>query len=161
VADELAAAARGESRLHLKRSLCESDRRTLVFSTGSQFVENAFVSEYPKLLRLFNDLLKRLRTHMEVKDPNDHTRQTLFALNVFLTHRCSYYSSYSPNRQLYEQQLIGSLSKFERQYLTRSLSHLFEPINQTFSPSRTAPTSEDVVPLILLDLPLHKSLCRP
>lgn len=87
-------------------------------------MENAFVNEYPKLLRLFNDLFKRLRTHMEIKDPKDETRQG------------------------YEQQLIASLSKFEHKYLSRSLTILFEPINQIFAPGRSAPTSEDVVCII-------------
>ena len=30
-------------------------------------IENAFVGEYPKLLRLFNELLKRLRPNYEAK----------------------------------------------------------------------------------------------
>jgi hypothetical protein len=110
-------------------------------------VENAFISEYPKLLRLFNDLLKRLRTHMEVKDPNDESRLA------------------------FEQQLIGALAKFEHQYLSRSLTHLFDPINHIFAPGRAAPVSDDVVlsavalsscwklarELIVCDMP---SLCR-
>jgi hypothetical protein len=84
VTDELANAARSASALsflfcvflllfHLRatRAALLTDR---VFTPGSQFVETAFVGEYPKLLRLFNDLLKRLRTHMEVKDPKDESR---------------------------------------------------------------------------------------
>ncbi|ELR14443.1 golgi family protein, putative [Acanthamoeba castellanii str. Neff] len=90
---------------------------------SSQFVETAFVGEYPKLLRLFNDLLKRLRTHMEVKDPKDESRLA------------------------FEQQLIGALAKFEHQYLSRSLTHLFEPINHIFAPGRAAPVPDDVVVL--------------
>jgi len=106
---------------------CNQSRALLtdrsVFTPGSQFVETAFVGEYPKLLRLFNDLLKRLRTHMEVKDPKDESRLA------------------------FEQQLIGALAKFEHQYLSRSLTHLFEPINHIFAPGRAAPVPDDVVRL--------------
>lgn len=146
VTDELANAARSASALSfpfvsllllfllLLSLACNRSRALLtnrsVFTPGSQFVETAFVGEYPKLLRLFNDLLKRLRTHMEVKDPKDESRLA------------------------FEQQLIGALAKFEHQYLSRSLTHLFEPINHIFAPGRAAPVPDDVVRIAFLSF-LH------
>jgi hypothetical protein len=50
----------------------------------------------------------------------------------------------------FEQQLIGALAKFEHQYLSRSLTHLFEPINHIFAPGRAAPVPDDVVRITFL-----------
>lgn len=40
-------------------------------ASDSSPVENAFVGEYPKLLRLFNEFLRRLKANYEMKRSNE------------------------------------------------------------------------------------------
>ncbi|XP_074644447.1 conserved oligomeric Golgi complex subunit 5-like [Tubulanus polymorphus] len=103
----------------------------------STFIKQAFEGEYPKLLRLYNDLWKRIQqfsnsmsVHQEVVLHDEPTSVSASEIA----------DEFNP-----EQALRNSLSLFENAYLSRSLSRLFDPINLVFpSGSTTPPTTEEV-----------------
>lgn len=86
-------------------------------STQSNFLRQALEGEYPKLLRLFNDLWGRL-----YQAGNDMTFEASAGekLNPFQS-------------RILDADLRDALSAFERAYLSRSLSRLFDPVNLMFS----------------------------
>ncbi|XP_071081856.1 conserved oligomeric Golgi complex subunit 5-like [Haliotis cracherodii] len=112
----------------------------------SMFLKQAFEGEYPKLLRLYNDLWKRLHqfsinmmvTPTAAPDiPSiDDTKEVDFFVQTARNKENAYDS---------EKALRETLSHFENAYLSKSLSRLFDPINLVFS-SGTAnpPTHEEV-----------------
>lgn len=107
----------------------------------STFIKQAFEGEYPKLLRLHNDLWKRLQqlntlslSSMELastsQDPYDEQSSNLI--------------NFRPDQALHE-----TLIPFENAYLSRSLSRLFDSVNVVFSVgSQDAPTKDDVENII-------------
>ncbi len=72
------------------------------------------------------------------------------------TRLCSNESIINEQRASHEQLLIAALSKFEQDYLARSLSRLFEPINLLFSSGRAPPSPDDVV-CNISSLPIQKT----
>ncbi|XP_021370975.1 conserved oligomeric Golgi complex subunit 5-like [Mizuhopecten yessoensis] len=122
-------------------------------SEGSTFLKQAFEGEYPKLLRLYNDLWRRLQqfslntaSHMA-----DHlTTDEGVEEDLFL--QAKRRDKYDP-----EAALRLTLAKFEMAYLSKSLSRLFDPINLVFSSSSsmnppTASEVESVVKTIISEL---------
>ncbi|XP_064606457.1 conserved oligomeric Golgi complex subunit 5-like [Liolophura sinensis] len=115
-------------------------------ANGSTFLKQAFEGEFPKLLRLYNDLWKRLQqfsANMNITSsasapvpevPHEGVETDLFCTDGNLK------AEYNP-----EEALRKSLHAFETAYLSRSLSRLFDPINLVFSSgSQNPPTSEEV-----------------
>lgn len=98
------------------------DKRLAAATAESNFLRQALEGEYPKLLRLFNDLWSRLHgvgTEMGRDDSK----------NPFLSSRM-------------DVGLRETLCSFERAYLSRSLSRLFDPVNLMFSSSSSDIPSE-------------------
>ena len=93
----------------------------------SNFLKQALEGEYPKLLRLFNDLWRRLASSC-----GEMTYEELEKI-----------SSPFLNRNKEEERLRESLKDFEQAYLSRSLSRLFDPVNLMFSSGET-PTDLEV-----------------
>lgn len=116
-------------------------------SESSSFLKQAFEGEYPKLLRLYSDLWRRLQQ---------------FALTVSVTPSAGssdvvpleeggkeedIFVPTEKAQRAYdsEKALRDTLGDFENAYLSRSLSRLFDPINLVFTSSTCdPPTTEEV-----------------
>ncbi|XP_069485244.1 conserved oligomeric Golgi complex subunit 5 [Ambystoma mexicanum] len=117
---------------------------------ASTFLKQAFEGEYPKLLRLYNDLWKRLQQYSqniqgslmtsgsadlsELQQMEDDTR------DIFMQKK----HDYDP-----EKALKDSLQPYEAAYLSKSLSRLFDPINLVFPPGGRNPPSIDELDSII------------
>ncbi|XP_068713905.1 conserved oligomeric Golgi complex subunit 5-like [Montipora foliosa] len=108
---------------------------------ASTFLKQAFEGEYPKLLRLYNDLWSRLQQFSS--GPSNAPAASLMSqmepsFSLFLGSDDDF--GWSP-----EQALKNSLAPFENAYLSRSLSRLFDPINLVFpSGARNPPSKEEL-----------------
>ncbi|OCT89130.1 conserved oligomeric Golgi complex subunit 5 [Xenopus laevis] len=117
----------------------------------SMFLKQAFEGEYPKLLRLYNDLWKRLQQYSQnlqgsfsnsgnsdlipdLQQPEDD------AQDIFMTKK----QDVDP-----EKMLKDSLQPYEAAYLSKSLSRLFDPINLVFPPGGRNPPSADELDSII------------
>ncbi|NWQ79593.1 COG5 protein, partial [Columbina picui] len=118
---------------------------------SSMFLKQAFEGEYPKLLRLYNDLWKRLQQYSQNIQRNFNTSGTtdLFAelqqmeddtQDIFMQKK----QDYDP-----EKALKDSLQQYEAAYLSKSLSRLFDPINLVFPPGGRNPPSSDELDSII------------
>ncbi|KAF4793895.1 component of oligomeric golgi complex 5 [Turdus rufiventris] len=118
---------------------------------SSMFLKQAFEGEYPKLLRLYNDLWKRLQQYSQNIQRNFNTSGTtdLFAElqqmeedahDIFMQKK----EDYDP-----EKALKDSLQQYEAAYLSKSLSRLFDPINLVFPPGGRNPPSSDELDSII------------
>ncbi|XP_071960171.1 conserved oligomeric Golgi complex subunit 5-like [Antedon mediterranea] len=133
-----------ESEASILQSFWESAtgilQREFAFAAeNSTFIRQAFEGEYPKLLRLYNDLWKRLQqyssnivTTQSSDVIGDHKDKGMFEQIKG--------SDYSP-----EKAFKSSIKTFENAYLSRSLSRLFDPINLVFPTGGTTPPSQDEV----------------
>ncbi|XP_032913393.1 conserved oligomeric Golgi complex subunit 5 isoform X2 [Catharus ustulatus] len=118
---------------------------------SSMFLKQAFEGEYPKLLRLYNDLWKRLQQYSQNIQRNFNTSGStdLFAElqqmeedahDIFMQKK----EDYDP-----EKALKDSLQQYEAAYLSKSLSRLFDPINLVFPPGGRNPPSSDELDSII------------
>ncbi|KAB0342542.1 hypothetical protein FD754_019468, partial [Muntiacus muntjak] len=118
---------------------------TVCGQVTSMFLKQAFEGEYPKLLRLYNDLWKRLQQYSQNIQGNFNSSGTadLYAdlqhmeddtQDVFIPKK----PDYDP-----EKALKDSLQPYEAAYLSKSLSRLFDPINLVFPPGGRNPPSAD------------------
>ncbi|XP_005076292.1 conserved oligomeric Golgi complex subunit 5 [Mesocricetus auratus] len=114
-------------------------------TNSSMFLKQAFEGEYPKLLRLYNDLWKRLQQYGQNTQGNfrtsgtadlcvDPTHMEDDTQDMFILKR----PDYDP-----EKALKDSLQPYEAAYLSKSLSRLFDPINLVFPPGGRNPPSSD------------------
>lgn len=89
----------------------------------SNFVKQTFEGEYPKLVKLYEELWTKLKytsnqyilnsVHLEIDGNHERIEQVIFKDDM-------------------EDGLRESLAQFENAYLARSLSRLFDPINLMF-----------------------------
>ncbi|XP_063998565.1 conserved oligomeric Golgi complex subunit 5 [Pogoniulus pusillus] len=118
---------------------------------SSMFLKQAFEGEYPKLLRLYNDLWKRLQQYSQNIQRSLNTSGTtdFFAdlqhmeedtQDLFMQKT----EDYDP-----EKALKDSLQQYEAAYLSKSLSRLFDPINLVFPPGGRNPPSSDELDSII------------
>ncbi|KAG8508487.1 Conserved oligomeric Golgi complex subunit 5, partial [Galemys pyrenaicus] len=108
-------------------------------------IVKAFEGEYPKLLRLYNDLWKRLQQYSQNIQGKFNASGTT-DLYVDLQHiEDDTQDIFLPKRPDYdpEKALKDSLQPFEAAYLSKSLSRLFDPINLVFPPGGRNPPSAD------------------
>uniref|UniRef100_A0A8C6BLR9 Conserved oligomeric Golgi complex subunit 5 n=1 Tax=Monodon monoceros TaxID=40151 RepID=A0A8C6BLR9_MONMO len=114
-------------------------------TNSSMFLKQAFEGEYPKLLRLYNDLWKRLQQYSQSIQGNFNSSGTadLYAdlqhmeddtQDIFIPKK----PDYDPGKALKD-----SLQPYEAAYLSKSLSRLFDPINLVFPPGGRNPPSAD------------------
>ncbi|CAI9719984.1 conserved oligomeric Golgi complex subunit 5 [Octopus vulgaris] len=111
----------------------------------TSFLKQAFEGEYPKLLRLYNDLWKRLHQFNVTSNTATSVIHTDFSAiestdDDFFSQKAATKTGYDS-----EMALRNTLASFETAYLSRSLSRLFDPINLVFtSGSLNPPTKEEV-----------------
>ncbi|EHH52419.1 hypothetical protein EGM_12856, partial [Macaca fascicularis] len=114
-------------------------------TNSSMFLKQAFEGEYPKLLRLYNDLWKRLQQYSQNIQGNFNASGTT-DLYVDLQHmEDDAQDIFIPKMPDYdpEKALKDSLQPYEAAYLSKSLSRLFDPINLVFPPGGRNPPSSD------------------
>uniref|UniRef100_A0A8C9IZZ6 Conserved oligomeric Golgi complex subunit 5 n=1 Tax=Piliocolobus tephrosceles TaxID=591936 RepID=A0A8C9IZZ6_9PRIM len=118
-----------------------------VATNSSMFLKQAFEGEYPKLLRLYNDLWKRLQQYNQNIQGNFNASGTT-DLYVDLQHmEDDAQDIFIPKMPDYdpEKALKESLQPYEAAYLSKSLSRLFDPINLVFPPGgRNPPSPEEL-----------------
>ncbi|XP_006882749.1 PREDICTED: conserved oligomeric Golgi complex subunit 5 [Elephantulus edwardii] len=114
-------------------------------TNSSMFLKQAFEGEYPKLLRLYNDLWKRLQQYSKNIQGNfnasgptdicvDLQQLEDDIQDMFIQKK----PDYDP-----EKTLKDSLQPYEAAYLSKSLSRLFDPINLVFPNGGRNPPSAD------------------
>ncbi|KAF7661313.1 hypothetical protein LDENG_00264440 [Lucifuga dentata] len=118
---------------------------------ASSYLKQALEGEYPKLLRLYNDLWRRLQQYsaslqgvltssggmdaaLDISTPETYSRD-------LFTHSSQ---DYNP-----EKALKDSLQPYEAAYLSKSLSRLFDPINLVFPMGGRNPPSNDELDSII------------
>ncbi|PFX29947.1 Conserved oligomeric Golgi complex subunit 5 [Stylophora pistillata] len=107
---------------------------------ASTFLKQAFEGEYPKLLRLYNDLWSRLQQFSSASNAPTTGIALQIEPSFSLFPSAGDQFSLSP-----EQALKNSLAPFENAYLSRSLSRLLDPINLVFpSGARNPPSREEL-----------------
>uniref|UniRef100_A0A4W4DTC3 Conserved oligomeric Golgi complex subunit 5 n=1 Tax=Electrophorus electricus TaxID=8005 RepID=A0A4W4DTC3_ELEEL len=117
---------------------------------ASTFLKQALEGEYPKLLRLYNDLWKRLQQYST--NIQGALGSSSSGLDLDLT------GSESDTQDLFtrikqdydpEKALKSSLQPYEAAYLSKSLSRLFDPINLVFPQGGQSPPSTDEMESII------------
>nr|CAB3232560.1 conserved oligomeric Golgi complex subunit 5 [Phallusia mammillata] len=107
-------------------------------SRASNFVKQAFEGEFPKLLRLYNDLWSKVESNKTIIQGQIESSPKTFSASPI---------SRPPTDEDYnaEAALKSTLKTFENAYLQRSLSRLFDPINLVFpSGGRSPPSKEEL-----------------
>ncbi|KAM9650846.1 conserved oligomeric Golgi complex subunit 5 isoform 2-T3 [Trichechus inunguis] len=120
-------------------------------TNSSMFLKQAFEGEYPKLLRLYNDLWKRLQQYSKNTQGNFNASGST-DLYVDLQHlEDDTQDIFIPKKPDYdpEKALKDSLQPYEAAYLSKSLSRLFDPINLVFPPNGHNPPSSDELDSII------------
>ncbi|KAM8885049.1 conserved oligomeric Golgi complex subunit 5 isoform 1-T2 [Synchiropus picturatus] len=118
---------------------------------ASSFLKQAFEGEYPKLLRLYNELWRRLQQYSD----SLHGALTSGAgMDITLDISTSETDSldlFTHGKQDYnpEKALKDSLQRYEAAYLSKSLSRLFDPINLVFPMGGRNPPSNDELDSII------------
>lgn len=115
-------------------------------ANSSSFLKQAFEGEYPKLLRLYNDLWKRLQQFSLTVETGSLSLATEALATGDVTEEDIFSQSSKTDKQnSSEKALRETLTNFETAYLSKSLSRLFDPINLAFSTaSFSPPTTEEV-----------------
>nr|XP_025839854.1 conserved oligomeric Golgi complex subunit 5 [Vulpes vulpes] len=112
---------------------------------SSMFLKQAFEGEYPKLLRLYNDLWKRLQQYSQNIQGKFNTSGTTDLYVDLQQMDDDTQDIFIPKKPDYdpEKALKDSLQPYEAAYLSKSLSRLFDPINLVFPPGGRNPPSAD------------------
>lgn len=118
---------------HFWDSITENLRVELTAAAkASTFLNQAFESDYPKLVRAFSDLLSRVeQLSIPESQPSGYLQPPVLSSNN------------NAASSAFETALIKALSPFEKAYLSRSLSRLFESVNQLFGPGGRSLPRED------------------
>ncbi|KAJ4450139.1 hypothetical protein ANN_01546 [Periplaneta americana] len=122
---------------------------------GSMFVKQALEGEYPKFLRLYLDMCKKIQTYSQNSDNTEAT------LPKSVDQESGDSGNFHINRTV--------VSQFENAYLSRSVSRLLDPVQLMFS-GDAVPPHEEVDSLIrtitselsvsLVDVSLSRTVAR-
>ncbi|KAM9824237.1 conserved oligomeric Golgi complex subunit 5 isoform 3-T3 [Neosynchiropus ocellatus] len=118
---------------------------------ASSFLKQAFEGEYPKLLRLYNELWRRLQQY---SDSLHGALMSSGGMDITLdisTSETDGLDLFTHGKQDYnpEKALKDSLQPYEAAYLSKSLSRLFDPINLVFPMGGRNPPSNDELDSII------------
>ncbi|XP_023278745.1 conserved oligomeric Golgi complex subunit 5 [Seriola lalandi dorsalis] len=118
---------------------------------ASSFLKQAFEGEYPKLLRLYNELWRRLQQYSaSLQGALTSSAGIDASLDITATETDSQ-DLFTHGKQDYspEKALKDSLQPYEAAYLSKSLSRLFDPINLVFPIGGRNPPSSDELDSII------------
>uniref|UniRef100_A0A4W6ESN6 Conserved oligomeric Golgi complex subunit 5 n=1 Tax=Lates calcarifer TaxID=8187 RepID=A0A4W6ESN6_LATCA len=121
------------------------------FFLASFFLKQAFEGEYPKLLRLYNELWRRLQQYStSLQGALTSSGGMDASLDITATETDSQ-DLFTHGKQDYspEKALKDSLQPYEAAYLSKSLSRLFDPINLVFPMGGRNPPSNDELDSII------------
>lgn len=112
---------------------------------SSSFIQQAFEGEYPKLIRIYNNLWNR------VKSLSDALEGKIHAFNDSSTFIIPDGSEAKRPESKFDPEIAfkQSLQSFQTAYLQRSLSRLFDPVNLIFPPGAKNPPSDEEVDSII------------
>ncbi|XP_030581142.1 conserved oligomeric Golgi complex subunit 5 [Archocentrus centrarchus] len=118
---------------------------------ASSFLKQAFEGEYPKLLRLYNELWRRLQQYSASLQGALTSSGGLDVSLDIATIETDNQDLFTHGKQDYnpEKALKDSLQAYEAAYLSRSLSRLFDPINLVFPMGGRNPPSNDELDSII------------
>ncbi|XP_019955516.2 conserved oligomeric Golgi complex subunit 5 [Paralichthys olivaceus] len=118
---------------------------------GSSFLKQAFEGEYPKLLRLYNELWRRLQQYSASLQGALTSSGGLDASLEIMSTETDSQDLFTHGKQDYspEKALKDSLQPYEAAYLSKSLSRLFDPINLVFPMGGRNPPSSDELDSII------------
>ncbi|XP_060885394.1 conserved oligomeric Golgi complex subunit 5 isoform X2 [Labrus mixtus] len=121
---------------------------------ASSFLKQAFEGEYPKLLRLYNELWRRLQQYSTSLQGALSSGGGGGGMDVSLDISSAETDSqdlFTHGKQDYnpEKALKDSLQPYEAAYLSKSLSRLFDPINLVFPMGGRNPPSNDELDSII------------
>ncbi|KAM9309847.1 LOW QUALITY PROTEIN: conserved oligomeric Golgi complex subunit 5 [Pholidichthys leucotaenia] len=118
---------------------------------ASSFLKQAFEGEYPKLLRLYNELWRRLQQYsasLQGAPSSSGGTDTVLDITAAEADNQDLFTrgklGYNP-----EKALKDSLQTYEAAYLSKSLSRLFDPINLVFPMGGRNPPSNDELDSII------------
>uniref|UniRef100_A0A669C5U9 Conserved oligomeric Golgi complex subunit 5 n=1 Tax=Oreochromis niloticus TaxID=8128 RepID=A0A669C5U9_ORENI len=118
---------------------------------ASSFLKQAFEGEYPKLLRLYNELWRRLQQYSTSLQGALTSSGGMDASLDISTVETDNQDLFTHGKQDYnpEKALKDSLQPYEAAYLSRSLSRLFDPINLVFPMGgRNLPSNDELDSII-------------
>ncbi|KAJ4940008.1 hypothetical protein JOQ06_029439 [Pogonophryne albipinna] len=118
---------------------------------ASSFLKQAFEGEYPKLLRLYNELWRRLQQYSaSLQGALTSGAGIEASLDISATESDTQ-DLFTYGKQDYnpEKALKDSLQPYESAYLSKSLSRLFDPINLVFPMGGRNPPSNDELDSII------------
>ncbi|XP_008287166.1 conserved oligomeric Golgi complex subunit 5 isoform X1 [Stegastes partitus] len=118
---------------------------------ASCFLKQAFEGEYPKLLRLYNELWRRLQQYSaSLQGALTSSGGMDASLDITATETDNP-DLFTHGKQDYnpEKALKDSLQPYEAAYLSKSLSRLFDPINLVFPMGGRNPPSSDELDSII------------
>ncbi|KAK2858558.1 hypothetical protein Q5P01_003178 [Channa striata] len=118
---------------------------------ASSFLKQAFEGEYPKLLRLYNELWRRLQQYSASLQGALTSSGVMDASVDISTTETDSQDLFMHGKQDYnpEKALKDSLQPYEAAYLSKSLSRLFDPINLVFPMGGRNPPSNDELDSII------------
>ncbi|XP_022604775.1 conserved oligomeric Golgi complex subunit 5 [Seriola dumerili] len=118
---------------------------------ASSFLKQAFEGEYPKLLRLYNELWRRLQQYSASLQGALTSSVGMDASLDITTTETDSQDLFTHGKQDYspEKALKDSLQPYEAAYLSKSLSRLFDPINLVFPMGGRNPPSSDELDSII------------
>ncbi|KAI4878069.1 hypothetical protein NFI96_011672 [Prochilodus magdalenae] len=117
---------------------------------ASTFLKQALEGEFPKLLRLYNELWKRLQQYSANIQVGPTGSGSGLELDL-TTSENDIQDLFTSTKQDYdpEKALKNSLQPYEAAYLSKSLSRLFDPINLVFPQGGYSPPSSDEMDSII------------
>uniref|UniRef100_A0A8C5FIQ1 Conserved oligomeric Golgi complex subunit 5 n=1 Tax=Gadus morhua TaxID=8049 RepID=A0A8C5FIQ1_GADMO len=120
-------------------------------TSASSFLKQAMEGEYPKLLRLYNELWRRLQQYSASLQGALGANGALDASLDVSVSEAERQDLFTQAKQDYnpEKALKDSLLPYEAAYLSKSLSRLFDPINLVFPMGGQAPPSPDELDSII------------
>ncbi|CAL8405484.1 unnamed protein product [Arctogadus glacialis] len=120
-------------------------------TSASSFLKQAMEGEYPKLLRLYNELWRRLQQYSASLQGALGAGGALDASLDVSVSEAERQDLFTQAKQDYnpEKALKDSLLPYEAAYLSKSLSRLFDPINLVFPVGGQAPPSPDELDSII------------
>lgn len=115
---------------------------------SSSFIQQAFEGEYPKLIRIYNNLWNRVKSLSDALEGKIHafSDSSTFRISDMNDSESAQKSDSNFNPEIAFKQ---SLQSFQTAYLQRSLSRLFDPVNLIFPPGARNPPSDEEVDSII------------
>lgn len=136
------------ARLFWQSMSCCLDEELKSATKQSIFIQQAFEGEYPKLMRLYNNLWAKVLPFHEALEGRPDAFKDASSFNA---QEIEIENDTKPLETNFNPELAlkQSLRSFETAYLQRSLSRLFDPVNLVFPPGAKNPPSDEEVEAII------------